>query len=95
MTECNQTAFPFEAHFSRRVEAGFDGADMTTDGGALLLHGSENPVANRVTPYQRLSVSVDLKDSKEPLGGCARRSAARWFLRASARMGHPPNLGTL
>ena len=37
MTECNQTAFPFEAHFSRRVEACFDGANMTTDGGALLL----------------------------------------------------------
>jgi Transposase DDE domain group 1 len=37
MTECNQTAFPFEAHFSRRVEARFDGQQTTTDGGALLL----------------------------------------------------------
>jgi serine/threonine protein kinase len=37
MTERNQTAFPFEAHFSRRVEACFDGANMPNDGGALLL----------------------------------------------------------
>ncbi len=37
MTECNQTAFPFEGHFSRQVVARFDGARMTTDGGALLL----------------------------------------------------------
>jgi hypothetical protein len=37
MTECNQTRFPFEAHFSRRVEARFDGQQTTTDGGALLL----------------------------------------------------------
>ncbi len=37
MTECNQTTFLFEAHFSRQVGADFDGARMTTDGGALLL----------------------------------------------------------
>jgi Transposase DDE domain group 1 len=37
MTECNQTGFSFEAHFSRRVEARFDGQQTTTDGGALLL----------------------------------------------------------
>jgi tRNA(fMet)-specific endonuclease VapC len=37
MAECNQTAFVFEAHFSRRVVAQFDGARMTTDGGALAL----------------------------------------------------------
>jgi hypothetical protein len=37
MTECNQIGFRFEAHFSRHVEARFDGARMTTDGGALLL----------------------------------------------------------
>jgi len=42
MTECNQTAFPFEGHFSRRVEeARFDGWAMTTDGGALLLRAVE------------------------------------------------------
>jgi hypothetical protein len=41
MTECNQTAFRFEAHFSRRVEARFDGSQMTSDGGALLLRAAE------------------------------------------------------
>jgi len=37
MTQCNQTTFSFEAHFSRRVEARFDGQQTTTEGGALLL----------------------------------------------------------
>ncbi len=37
MTECSQNEFPFEAHFSRKVVAQFDGRQMTTEGGALLL----------------------------------------------------------
>jgi len=37
MTECNQEAFAFTAHFSRRVEAGFTAGQVSTDGGALLL----------------------------------------------------------
>ena len=44
MTECNQTAFPFEAHFSRQVVARFDGARMTTDGGALLLRAADRKI---------------------------------------------------
>jgi len=44
MTECNQAAFPFEAHFSRRVEARFDGSQMTTDGGALLLRAVDKKI---------------------------------------------------
>src|SRR5487761_806813 len=44
MTECSQTFFPFEAHFSRRVEARFDGSAMTTDGGALLLRAVDKKV---------------------------------------------------
>jgi DDE family transposase len=44
MTECNQTAFPFEAHFSRQVVARFDGAQMTTDGGALLLRAVDRKI---------------------------------------------------
>jgi len=41
MTECNQESFAFEAHFSRRVEAGFTGGQITSDGGALLLREAE------------------------------------------------------
>ncbi|MGH7557884.1 MAG: IS1380 family transposase [Gemmatimonadota bacterium] len=41
MTECNQSEFEFKAHFSRRVEAGFDGGQMTSDGGALLLREAD------------------------------------------------------
>src|SRR5260370_40748180 len=44
MTECNQSAFPFEAHFSRQVVAQFDGAHMTTDGGALLLREADRKI---------------------------------------------------
>jgi hypothetical protein len=41
MTECNQTEFGFQAHFSRKVEAGFDGGQMASDGGALLLRETD------------------------------------------------------
>jgi hypothetical protein len=41
MTECNQTTFEFAAHFSRRVEARFDGGTITTDSGGLLLRETD------------------------------------------------------
>ena len=41
MTECTQGSFEFEAHFSRRVTAKFDGGTLTTDGGGLLLRQTE------------------------------------------------------
>ena len=41
MTECTQSAFGFEAHFSRQVTARFDGGTMTTDGGGLLLRETD------------------------------------------------------
>jgi hypothetical protein len=37
MTECNQTQFVFEGHFSRQVLAEFSGEQISSDGGALLL----------------------------------------------------------
>ncbi len=44
MTECIQEPFAFEAHFSRRVEAGFTGGQITSDGGALLLREVERKI---------------------------------------------------
>ncbi|MGB7848789.1 MAG: IS1380 family transposase [Candidatus Acidiferrum sp.] len=41
MTECNQSSFGFEAHFSRQVVARFDGGTITSDGGALLLRETD------------------------------------------------------
>jgi len=41
MTECNQSAFEFTAHFSRQVVARFDGGTLTTDGGGLLLRETD------------------------------------------------------
>ena len=37
MTECTQSSFEFQAHFSRAVRAQFDGGTMTSDAGGLLL----------------------------------------------------------
>jgi hypothetical protein len=34
MTECSETLFLFEAHFSRPVVAEFSGVRMTTEGGS-------------------------------------------------------------
>jgi hypothetical protein len=44
MTECSQGAFAFTAHFSRRVEAGFSGGRVSTDGGVLLLREVDQKV---------------------------------------------------
>lgn len=44
MTECSQSQFPFEAHFSRQVVGRFDGSRLTTDGGALLLRQADRKV---------------------------------------------------
>jgi hypothetical protein len=40
-TECIQSEFEFEGHFSRSVVARFDGGRMTSDGGALLLRRTD------------------------------------------------------
>jgi len=37
MTECTQSSFGFAALYRREVVAQFDGGDITTDGGGLLL----------------------------------------------------------
>ncbi|MGB2628090.1 MAG: IS1380 family transposase [Candidatus Acidiferrum sp.] len=44
MTECNQTFFPFEAHFSRQVVGRFAGDRLTTEGGSLLLRQAERKI---------------------------------------------------
>lgn len=44
MTECTQVQFPFEAHFSRQVVGRFDGSQLTTDGGGLLLRQTDRKI---------------------------------------------------
>jgi hypothetical protein len=44
MTECNQEAFAFTAHFSRRVEAGFTAGQVSSDGGSLLLRETDRKI---------------------------------------------------
>jgi hypothetical protein len=41
MTECTQSQFEFAPHFSRQVVARFDGGQMTTDAGGLLLRETD------------------------------------------------------
>jgi len=41
MTECTQTRFTFQAHFSRQVTGQFDGGTMTSDAGGLLLRETD------------------------------------------------------
>jgi hypothetical protein len=44
MTECSETLFPFEAHFSRQVVGQFAGDRLTTEGGSLLLRQAEHKI---------------------------------------------------
>jgi hypothetical protein len=41
MTECTQSSFEFQAHFSREVVGRFDGGTMTSDAGAVLLRETD------------------------------------------------------
>jgi hypothetical protein len=41
MTECTQERFGFAEHFSRSVEAAFEGEQISSDGGGLLLRETE------------------------------------------------------
>jgi DDE family transposase len=41
MTECTQSQFSFEAHYSRKVVAKFEDKQLTTDGGGLLLRQAD------------------------------------------------------
>jgi len=61
MTECNQETFAFTAHFSRRVEAGFNAGQVSTDGGALLLR----EVDRKIELLSRLAVCFS--DGRSPL----------------------------
>jgi hypothetical protein len=61
MTECNQEAFSFTVHFSRRVEAGFTAGRVSGDGGALLLR----EVDRKINLLGRLTGSF--VDGRSPL----------------------------
>ena len=41
MTECSQTEFEFQGLFSREIIGRFDGGQITSDGGSLLLREVE------------------------------------------------------
>ncbi len=41
MTQCTQSSFEFQAHYSRAVMARFDGGAISSDGGSLLLRQTD------------------------------------------------------
>jgi hypothetical protein len=41
MTECTQSSFEFEGHFSKQVVGRFDGGQQTSDAGAMLLRETD------------------------------------------------------
>ncbi len=61
MTECTQSNLPFAPHFSRSVVASFDGGQITSDGGGLLLR----QVDARLGLLKRLAACFD--DRRNPL----------------------------
>ena len=60
MTECTQSSFEFQAHFSRDVTARFDGGTMTSDAGALLLRETDR----RLNLLSRLAACFE--DRRQP-----------------------------
>jgi hypothetical protein len=76
MTECNQSAFPFEAHFSRQVVARFDGAQTSTEGGVLLLRQADRKIEllKRVA-----SCFIDARDPQRVAHGLSEMLAQRIY----------------
>lgn len=67
MTECTQESFEFPACKRRIVEANFEGGDITSDGGALLLRQADRVLGlseaiAAVLPDPRRQASVDHND---------------------------------
>jgi hypothetical protein len=60
MTECNQSSFEFQAHFSRQVTGRFDGGTMTSDAGAVLLRETDR----RLNLLPRLAACFE--DRRQP-----------------------------
>jgi hypothetical protein len=60
MTQCTQSSFEFQAHFSREVVARFDGGTMTSDAGAVLLREADQ----RLNLLPRLAACFE--DRRQP-----------------------------
>src|SRR3954464_7828520 len=60
MTECSQSSFGFGRHFSRAVIGRFDGGQMTSDAGALMLRQTDR----RINLLSRLAACF--RDGRSP-----------------------------
>jgi hypothetical protein len=60
MTECTQSSFGFQGHFSRQVTAQFDGGTISSDAGGLLLREADR----RLSLLPRLAQSF--LDGRDP-----------------------------
>ncbi|HVS89765.1 MAG TPA: IS1380 family transposase [Candidatus Acidoferrum sp.] len=68
MTECTQSQFPFEAHFSRQVVAQFDGGQISTEGGAPLLRRVDRRIGLLRRVVGCFSDARDPQRIEHPLG---------------------------
>jgi len=76
MTECNQSAFPFEAHFSRQVVAAIRWRADEHEGGVLLLRQADHKIEllKRVA-----SCFIDARDPQRVAHGLSEMLAQRIY----------------
>ena len=80
MTECSETLFPFEAHFSRQVVAQFEGSWPSTEGDSLLLRQADR----KIRPLRRVARCFTDYRQPERIEHRLRRDAGatdRWAMR--------------
>jgi hypothetical protein len=70
MTECTQSGFEFAALYRREVVARFDGGDMTTDAGGLLLRfpfaPSSSKAPKNISRLESIVYAKQLNDRERP-----------------------------
>ena len=55
MTECKQTSFDFPTSKSRKIQADFNGGEVTSDGGVLLIRQADRKLKLTEALHQRLN----------------------------------------
>ena len=77
MTECTQTDFAFQAHFSRQVTGQFDGSTMTSDAGGLLLRETDRRLNLLPRLAREILPSSTVAIRSQPVPRCVMRRQSR------------------
>lgn len=73
MTDCKPETIQFQAHNHRKIEADFDGGDITSDAGALLLRETDG----RIRLIERFATCFEDKRNPERIEHSARDLASQ------------------